>query len=185
VRDVLCRLREEENFRRRMLPSRQRRCSRQRSTATATATAIRGRRLEDGDWMTTMGRLRCDDDGRPATCRTLASAAPPIQGKNQLMWTIWGGGDNREGRFGGVEPQRRVEVEIIEWRSIDLHSIDSRSTFRPPQSGKRTGTYSACVLGVRLRYQRHGKHVYCCRHLCHHLDGVIAVVDVKASPPSL
>jgi hypothetical protein len=26
-----------------------------------------------------------------ATCRTLASAAPPIQGNNQLMWTVWGG----------------------------------------------------------------------------------------------
>jgi hypothetical protein len=43
---------------------------------------------------------------------------------------------------------------------IDPHSIDSKSTFRPPQSGKRTRTYSACILEVRLRYRRHGKHVY-------------------------
>jgi hypothetical protein len=66
------------------------------ATATATATAmmplplptatlsmkltvaLRGRRLDDGDWTTTMGRRQCDGDGWPATCRTLASAAPPI-----------------------------------------------------------------------------------------------------------
>ncbi len=91
----------------------------------------------------------------------LASAAPPIiQGNNQLMKTVWGGGDKKEGHFGGIEPQKQVEVELIEWRSIDLHSIDSKSIFRPPQSGKRTGTYSACILGVWLRYRHHGKRVY-------------------------
>jgi hypothetical protein len=74
------------------------------------------------------------------------------------MWTLWGEGYKREGQFGGIEPQKRVKVELIEWRSIDLHSIDSKSTFHPPQSGKCTGTYSACNLGVRLRYQRHGEH---------------------------
>jgi hypothetical protein len=52
------------------------------------------------------------------------------------MRTVWGGGDEREGQFGGIEPQKRVEVELIEWRSIDLHTIDSKSTFRPPQSSK-------------------------------------------------
>jgi hypothetical protein len=98
----------------------------------------------------------------------------------------WGGGDKREGQLGwGVEPQERVEVELIEWRSIDLHSINSKSIFHPPQSGKRMGTYSVCVLGVRLRYQRHGKHVYCCRHLFHRHDEVIALVDVKGSLLSL
>jgi hypothetical protein len=34
-----------------------------------------------------------------------------------------------------------------------------KSTFCPPQSRKGTITYSACILGVRLRYRRHGKHV--------------------------
>ncbi len=135
--------------------------------------------------MMTMGRLRCDDDGQPVTCRTLASAAPPIQGKNQLMWTILGGGDKREGQFGGVEPQERIKVVLIEWRSIDLHSLDSKSSFCPPQSSKCMGTYSACILGLRLRYQRHGKHVYCCRHLCHRHDEVIAIIDVKGSLSSL
>ncbi len=53
---------------------------------------------------------------------------------------VWGGGDKRERRFGGIEPQKRVEVELIEWRSVDLHSINSKSTFRPPQGGKHMGT---------------------------------------------
>jgi hypothetical protein len=48
---------------------------------------------------------------------------PSIQSNNQLIWTVWGGGDEREGQFGGIEPQKRVEVELIEWRSVDLHSI--------------------------------------------------------------
>jgi hypothetical protein len=49
-------------------------------------------------------------------------------------------------------------VELIELRSIDLHSINSKSTFRPPQRGKRTGTYCVCILGVRLCYWHHGEH---------------------------
>jgi hypothetical protein len=39
--------------------------------------------------------------GRPATCITLASAASPIRGNNQLMSTVWGGVDKREGQFRG------------------------------------------------------------------------------------
>jgi hypothetical protein len=64
-------------------------------------------------------------------------------------------------------------VELIEWRSIDLHSINSKSTFRPPQSGKRMASYSACILGVRLRYWRHGEHggQLCCSQGSHHRIG--------------
>jgi hypothetical protein len=58
----------------------------------------------------------------------------------------------------GIEPHKRVKVELIEWRSIDLHSIDFKSTFCLPQSGKRMGTYSKCILGLRLRYWRRGEH---------------------------
>ncbi len=156
------------------------------ATATATAMAIQGQWLDDGNWTMTMGWLQCDGNGWPATCRMLASAAAPIQDDNQLMWTNFGGWDKREVQFGGIEPQKRVKVESIEWRSIDHHSIDSKSTFSPPQSGKHMGTYSACLLlEVRLCYQRHSKHIDCHRHLCHCCDGVIAVVDAKASPPSL
>jgi hypothetical protein len=104
-----------------------------------------------------MGRQRCDGDGRPETCRTLASAAPPIGGNNQPMWTVWGGGDEREGRLGD-KTSDQAEVELIEWRSIDLNLIDFKLTFHPPQIGKRTTPYSACILGVRLHYQRHGEY---------------------------
>ena len=38
---------------------------------------------------------------------------------------------------------------------FELHEIDSEPTFRSPRSGRRTGTYSACVLGAGLRYRRH------------------------------
>ncbi len=50
------------------------------------------------------------------------------------MWTAWGEGDKREGRFGGKEPQKRDKVELIEWRSVDLHSINSKSTFAHPRA---------------------------------------------------
>jgi hypothetical protein len=145
-----------------------------------TTAALQGRQWDDDDWTMTMGQHQCDGCGRPATCRTLASAAPPIEGKNQPMWTVWGGGDEREGRFGGIEPQKQVKVELIEWRSIDLHSIDFESTFRPPQSGKRTGTYSAWVLGVRLRYRRHGEHLSMVYGLCL-IGGQMYLVSVSTS----
>jgi len=76
------------------------------------------------------------------------------------MLTVWGGVDERDGQFFGEGRQKRVEVEEIEWRSLHLHSINYEPTFRPPQCRERTGTYSARVLGVRLRYQRHGDHVF-------------------------
>ncbi len=41
----------------------------------------------------------------------------------------------------------------------DHHKINSKSTFRTPQSRKGTITYSTCDLGVRLHYWRQGKHV--------------------------
>jgi hypothetical protein len=91
--------------------------------------------------------------------RKLVSAAPPIQGNNQLMVIVGGGGDTRGGRLWGIELQKRVEVEVIWWR----HLSSTKSLpchFRAPRSSKRTGTYSACVLGVRLRCQRHDQLVF-------------------------
>jgi hypothetical protein len=38
----------------------------------------------------------------------------------------------------------------------DHQKINSKSTFYPPQSRKGTGTYSACILGIRLCYRCHG-----------------------------
>ncbi len=42
--------------------------------------------LDNNNGTTTMWRQLV-----AATCRMLASAEPPIQGNNQLMWTVWGG----------------------------------------------------------------------------------------------
>jgi hypothetical protein len=60
---------------------------------------------------------------------------------------VWGGGDKIEGQFGGIEPQKRVKVELIEWRSVDIHSISSKSTFCPPQGGK----HMVLNLGLSLK----------------------------------
>jgi len=61
------------------------------------------------------------------------------------------------------ERQRRIERDDDDGDDDngekDNQTINSKSTFRPPQSRKDTITYSTCVLGVRLRYWRHGKHV--------------------------
>jgi hypothetical protein len=64
-------------------------------------------------------------------------------------WGDIGGWDDRYGRGGGNS------VEILE-----LHEIASKPIFRSPQSSKRAGTYSACILGVRLRYPRHDQLVF-------------------------
>ena len=39
--------------------------------------------------------------------------------------------------------------------TFDLHEITSLPNFRAPKSSERTGTYSACILGVSLRFQCH------------------------------
>jgi len=44
--------------------------------------------------------------------------------------------------------------------TFDLHEITSLPNFRAPKSSERTGTYSACVLSVRLRGQRHGQLMF-------------------------
>jgi hypothetical protein len=41
----------------------------------------------------------------------------------------------------------------------DDQKINSKSTFCQSQNRKGTGTCSACVLGIRLRYWCHGAHV--------------------------
>ena len=44
--------------------------------------------------------------------------------------------------------------------TFELHEITSLPYFRAPRSSERAGTYSACVLGVRLRCQRHGQLMF-------------------------
>ena len=114
--------------------------------------------------MTAIGQQRWDNNnemamgGQQHAERMQVLRHPSKQQSNNV--TVWGGGDEREGQFGGIEPQKIVKVELIEWRSIDLHSIDFKSTFHLPQSGNHTVPYSACILGVRLHYWRHGKHCF-------------------------
>ncbi len=102
-----------------------------------------------GDWTTTMGQQGCGGNGQPATCRMLASAAPPIQGNNQLMWTVWGGGDKRGEQFGGIEPQERVKVESIDWRSLHLHSNKFQIIFLPIPEQKKHWKQFCMHLGSK------------------------------------
>jgi hypothetical protein len=44
--------------------------------------------------------------------------------------------------------------------TFELHEITSLPYFHAPRSSERTGSYSACVLGVRLRCQRHDQLVF-------------------------
>ena len=61
------------------------------------------------------------------------------------------------------ERRRRIERDDDDGEDDggeqDDQKINSKSTFRPPQSRKGIITYSACVLGVKLHYRCHGKHV--------------------------
>jgi hypothetical protein len=45
------------------------------------------------------------------------------------------------------------------WRWRKRRPKTQFQIYFPPTPGKRTGTYSACVLGVRLLYWHHGEHV--------------------------
>jgi len=44
--------------------------------------------------------------------------------------------------------------------TFELHKITSLPNFHAPKSSERTGTYSVCVLGVRLRCQCHGQLIF-------------------------
>jgi hypothetical protein len=68
-----------------------------------------------------------------AVIRTETPSPPPTQ----------------KGRGGG---------DLVE--TFELNKITSLPYFRTPRSSEWTGTYSACVLGVRLRCQRHDQLVF-------------------------
>ncbi len=44
--------------------------------------------------------------------------------------------------------------------TFELHEITSFHYLCAPRSSERAGTYSSCVLGVRLCCQRHGQLVF-------------------------
>ena len=69
--------------------------------------------------------------------------------RRQKRGTIVGDRMTEKGRGGG---------DLVE--TFELHEITSLPYFRAPRSSERTGTYSACILGVRLRCQRHDQLVF-------------------------
>ncbi len=78
---------------------------------------------------------------------TLWSSMPLAGGEKRQRGKICGAddGDNNNGDDDNGEN--------------DDQKINSKSTFCPSQSRKGTGTYSACVLVIRLRYWCCGAHV--------------------------
>jgi hypothetical protein len=73
----------------------------------------------------------------------------------------WGG--RRQEERGTIVVDRMTEKgreggDLVE--TFELLEITSLPNFRAPKSSKRTGTYSACVLSVRLLCQRHGQLMF-------------------------
>jgi hypothetical protein len=122
--------------------------------ATTVLTMTAGAQLYDGDCATTMGR----QSGWPATAERNHCATHPRQqqingdslGRRRgERGAIWGDGTTDKGQGGG---------DLGE--TLEVHEIASKPIFRSPQSSKRAGTYSACILGVRLRYPHHDQRVF-------------------------
>ena len=92
--------------------------------------------------------------------RKLTSTAPPIRGNNQLMLDSKGGRRQERGVIVGdrMTEKGRGGGDLVE--TFELHEIISLPNFCAPKSSERTGTYSTCVLGVRLRCQRHDQLVF-------------------------
>ncbi len=121
---------------------------------TTVLTTMAAVQLWERDCAMMMGR----QSGWPATaeCNRCAShpRQQPINGdslrrRRGESKTIWGDGMTDKGQGGG---------NLVEM--MELHKIASKSIFRSPQSSKRAGTYSTCILGVRLRYPRHDQLVF-------------------------
>ena len=85
---------------------------------------------------------RTDDATHP---RQRATHDDSWGGRRQERGMIVGDRMTEKGRGGG---------DLVE--TYELHEVTSLPNFRAPKSSKRTGTYSACVLHVRLLCQRHG-----------------------------
>jgi hypothetical protein len=122
------------------------------ATIMLTMTAVV--QLYDGDCTRRMGR----QSGWPATaeCNHCAThpRQQPINGdslgrRRGERGASCGDGTTDKGQGGG---------NLVE--TLELHKIASKPIFRSPQSSKRAGTYSACILGVRLHYPRHDQCVF-------------------------
>ncbi len=120
---------------------------------TTVLTMTAAAQLYDRDYTTTMGQ----QSGWPATAERNHCATHPMQqpidgdslGRRRgESVAIWGEGTTDKVQGGGNL------VEILE-----LHKIASKPIFCSPQSSKRAGTYSTCILGIRLHYPRHDQLV--------------------------
>jgi hypothetical protein len=125
-----------------------------RRMATAVLATMAAARLYDGDCTTMMGQQSGWLMTAECNCCATHPRQQPINGdslgrKRGESGVIWGDGMPDKGRGGGNL------VKILE-----LHKIASKHIFRSPQSSKRAGTYSTCILGVRLRYPRHDQLVF-------------------------
>jgi hypothetical protein len=91
--------------------------------------------------------------------RKLSSTVPPIRGDNLLMLIFGLGGAKRGGLVGDRMTEKgQSGGDLVE--TFELHKITSFSYFRTPRSSERAGTYSVCVLGLRLSCQRHGQLMF-------------------------
>ncbi len=72
-----------------------------------------------------------------------------LGGRRQERGEIVGDRITEKGRGGG---------DLVE--TFDLHKITSLPNLHAPKSSERTRTYSACVLSVLLRCQRHGQIMF-------------------------
>jgi hypothetical protein len=64
----------------------------------------------------------------------------------------------KEGKICGADDRDNNNGADNDGENND-QKINSKSTFCPSQCKKGTGTYSTCILGIRLRYWCHGAHV--------------------------
>ncbi len=65
----------------------------------------------------------------------------------------------KEGKICGADDGDDDDIDDDDGENDEDQKINSKSTFCPSQSKRGTGTYSTCVLGIRLRYWCHGAHV--------------------------
>ncbi len=63
----------------------------------------------------------------------------------------------KEGKICGTDDGDNNDGDDDDGENDD-QKINSKSTFCPSQS-RKGGTYSVCVLGIRLRYRCHGAHI--------------------------
>ncbi len=64
----------------------------------------------------------------------------------------------KEGKICGADDGDNKDGDDNDGENND-QKINSKSTFCPSQRRKGTGTYSACILGIRLHYWCHGAPV--------------------------